>query len=166
MGAAWRASCRRLRHFYKYLLLDRYIASDPTLNIDTPRQWKVLPKSLAADEVEALLQGPPRAKDDRVVAGAYRPRPRDAGSVLRRGATRLRDHQPEARRPEAGAGIRAGARQRRQGAHRAAGPGGAGDGAAVSARCAPACWRQGSRRHFCLSRAGRRPSPGSGYGRW
>src|SRR5208282_314674 len=55
-----------LRHFYKYLLLDRYIASDPTLNIDTPRQWKVLPKSLAADEVEAVLQGPPRAKDDRL----------------------------------------------------------------------------------------------------
>ncbi len=53
-----------LRHFYKYLLLDRYITVDPTLNIDSPRQWKVLPKSLAADEVESVLQGPPRAKDD------------------------------------------------------------------------------------------------------
>jgi integrase/recombinase XerD len=55
-----------LRHFYKYLLLDRYIAADPTLNIDTPRQWKVLPKSLAADEVESVLQGPVRVKDDRI----------------------------------------------------------------------------------------------------
>jgi integrase/recombinase XerD len=55
-----------LRHFYKYLLLDRYITADPTLNIDSPRQWKVLPKSLAADEVESVLQGPPRAKDDRL----------------------------------------------------------------------------------------------------
>ncbi len=55
-----------LRHFYRYLLLDRYIAADPTLNIDTPRQWKVLPKSLAADEMESVLQGPPRAKDDRI----------------------------------------------------------------------------------------------------
>ena len=55
-----------LRHFYKYLLLDRYIAADPTLNIDTPRQWRVLPKSLATEEVESVLQGPPRAKDDRV----------------------------------------------------------------------------------------------------
>ncbi|MGB8887411.1 MAG: site-specific tyrosine recombinase XerD [Candidatus Korobacteraceae bacterium] len=54
-----------LRHFYKYLLLDRYITIDPTLNIDAPRQWKVLPKSLAGDEVESVLQGPPRAKDDR-----------------------------------------------------------------------------------------------------
>ncbi len=55
-----------LRHFYKYLLLDRYIQADPTLNIDTPRQWKVLPKSLAADEIEQVLKGPPRAKDDRI----------------------------------------------------------------------------------------------------
>jgi integrase/recombinase XerD len=54
-----------LRHFYKYLLLDRYITTDPTLNIDSPRQWKVLPKSLAADEVENMLQGPPRSRDDR-----------------------------------------------------------------------------------------------------
>ena len=54
-----------LRHFYKYLLLDRYIQVDPTLNLDTPRQWKVLPKSLASDEIELVLQGPPRARDDR-----------------------------------------------------------------------------------------------------
>jgi integrase/recombinase XerD len=55
-----------LRHFYKYLLLDRHITVDPTLNIDSPRQWKVLPKSLATDEVETVLQGPQRTKDDRV----------------------------------------------------------------------------------------------------
>jgi integrase/recombinase XerD len=55
-----------LRHFYKYLLLDRYVKIDPTLNIDTPRQWKVLPKSLATDEVEKVLKGPPRARDDRM----------------------------------------------------------------------------------------------------
>lgn len=54
-----------LRHFYKYLLLDRYISADPTLNIDSPRQWKVLPKSLAADEVENVLLSPLRANDDR-----------------------------------------------------------------------------------------------------
>jgi len=44
-----------LRHFYKFLLLDRLIARDPTLNIETPRQWKVLPKSLATIEIEQLL---------------------------------------------------------------------------------------------------------------
>lgn len=46
-----------LRHFYRYLLLDRHIEHDPTLNIDTPKQWKVLPKSLARDEVERALPG-------------------------------------------------------------------------------------------------------------
>ncbi|HYG98579.1 MAG TPA: tyrosine recombinase [Terriglobales bacterium] len=44
-----------LRHLYKYLLLDRHIEHDPTLNIETPRQWRVLPKSLARDEVEMIL---------------------------------------------------------------------------------------------------------------
>jgi integrase/recombinase XerD len=66
-GVDGRSVARKLsamRHLYKYLLLDRYITDDPTLNIDTPRQWKVLPKSLAADEVESVLHGPPRVKDD------------------------------------------------------------------------------------------------------
>jgi len=46
-----------LRHLYRYLLLDKRIEHDPTLNIPSPRQWKVLPKSLARDEVEATLRG-------------------------------------------------------------------------------------------------------------
>ncbi|MGE0405775.1 MAG: site-specific tyrosine recombinase [Candidatus Korobacteraceae bacterium] len=44
-----------LRHFYKFLLLDRHISHDPTLNIETPKQWKVLPKALAKSETESLL---------------------------------------------------------------------------------------------------------------
>jgi integrase/recombinase XerD len=44
-----------LRHLYRYLLLDKVIDHDPTLNIASPRQWKVLPKSLARDEMEAML---------------------------------------------------------------------------------------------------------------
>ncbi|HEY3973007.1 MAG TPA: tyrosine recombinase [Candidatus Sulfotelmatobacter sp.] len=47
-----------LRHLYRYLLLDKKIDHDPTLNIESPRQWKVLPKSLARDEVEATLASP------------------------------------------------------------------------------------------------------------
>jgi integrase/recombinase XerD len=47
-----------LRHLYRYLLLDRLIEHDPTLNIDSPKQWKVLPKSLALDEVNAMLAAP------------------------------------------------------------------------------------------------------------
>jgi integrase/recombinase XerD len=44
-----------LRHLYRYLLLDKLVEQDPTLNIDSPKQWKVLPKSLARDEMELLL---------------------------------------------------------------------------------------------------------------
>ena len=47
-----------LRHLYRYLLLDKRIEHDPTLNIESPRQWKVLPKSLAHDEVESTLASP------------------------------------------------------------------------------------------------------------
>jgi integrase/recombinase XerD len=47
-----------LRHLYRYLLLDKRIEQDPTLNIESPRQWKVLPKSLALDEVESMLAYP------------------------------------------------------------------------------------------------------------
>ena len=47
-----------LRHLYKYLLLEEIVKHDPTLNIDSPRQWKVLPKALARDEVDAMLHQP------------------------------------------------------------------------------------------------------------
>src|SRR5207247_802156 len=47
-----------LRHLYRYLLLDKKIDHDPTLNIDSPKQWKVLPKSLARDEMDATLAAP------------------------------------------------------------------------------------------------------------
>src|SRR5579864_8517660 len=47
-----------LRHLYRYLLLDKKIDYDPTLNIESPRQWKVLPKSLARDEMEDTLAAP------------------------------------------------------------------------------------------------------------
>jgi integrase/recombinase XerD len=51
-----------LRQFYRYLLLDRMAESDPTLNIESPRQWKVLPKALAREELERLLQSPRAAR--------------------------------------------------------------------------------------------------------
>jgi integrase/recombinase XerD len=53
------------RQFYKYLLLDRRMENDPTLNIESPRQWKVLPKSLAMDEVLQTLAGPRRVLDSK-----------------------------------------------------------------------------------------------------
>jgi integrase/recombinase XerD len=47
-----------LRHLYRYLLLDKKLEHDPTLNIESPKQWKVLPKALARDEMEATLAAP------------------------------------------------------------------------------------------------------------
>jgi len=52
-----------LRHLYRHLLVDRKIDYDPTLNIDSPKQWKVLPKALARDEMEKTLAGPRPASD-------------------------------------------------------------------------------------------------------
>jgi integrase/recombinase XerD len=45
-----------LRHLYRFLLLDKRVERDPTLNIPTPKQWKVLPKSLGREEVEIMLR--------------------------------------------------------------------------------------------------------------
>ena len=47
-----------LRHLYRYLLLDKKIDHDPTLDIESPKQWKVLPKALARDEMETTLAAP------------------------------------------------------------------------------------------------------------
>jgi integrase/recombinase XerD len=52
-----------LRHLYRYLLLDKKLEHDPTLNIESPRQWKVLPKALARDEMEATLAAPLRLRN-------------------------------------------------------------------------------------------------------
>src|ERR1700723_385171 len=52
-----------LRHLYRYLLLDKKIEHDPTLDIESPRQWKVLPKSLAQDEMESTLAAPRLLRD-------------------------------------------------------------------------------------------------------
>ena len=58
-GIESRSSARKLsclRGFYKWLLLDRRIHRDPTVNIESPKAWKVLPKSLAEPEVAEMLE--------------------------------------------------------------------------------------------------------------
>jgi integrase/recombinase XerD len=47
-----------LRQLYRFLLLDKKIERDPTLNIESPKQWKILPKALSHDEMEATLAAP------------------------------------------------------------------------------------------------------------
>src|SRR5260221_8560292 len=60
-----------LRHLYKYLLLDKAIAHDPTLNIDSPKQWKVLPKALARAEMETILHGPQQTSNGKEAAAIF-----------------------------------------------------------------------------------------------
>lgn len=57
-----------LRHLYRHLLIDEKIKHDPTLNIDSPKQWKVLPKSLAHDEIETTLASPKAASGSKLAA--------------------------------------------------------------------------------------------------
>jgi integrase/recombinase XerD len=64
-----------IRHLYRYLLLDGKVKADPTLNIDSPKQWKVLPKALSRDEVErTLAAAQPRNESVRAKAFALRDR--------------------------------------------------------------------------------------------
>ena len=51
-----------IRHFYRHLLLEGKIERDPTLNLESPKQWKVLPKSLSREEAEAIMAGVTRSE--------------------------------------------------------------------------------------------------------
>jgi integrase/recombinase XerD len=60
-SAARKLSC--LRGFYRWLLLDKRIQRDPTLNMESLSTWKVLPKSLAVSEVDGMLDRAATAAD-------------------------------------------------------------------------------------------------------
>jgi integrase/recombinase XerD len=77
-----------LRHFYKYLLLDRMIKHDPTLEIDSPKQWKVLPKSLAKAEIDSMLELAGKA-DDAKLSAALAQRDQAMIEVLYAGGLRV-----------------------------------------------------------------------------
>ncbi|HEY8085646.1 MAG TPA: site-specific tyrosine recombinase XerD [Methylophilaceae bacterium] len=47
-----------LRRFYRYLLRENLVSEDPTLQLDSPKLPRSLPKSLTEEEVEALLNQP------------------------------------------------------------------------------------------------------------
>lgn len=60
-----------LRNFYRFLLREGRLASDPTEHLRAPRQWQNLPKFLGIKEVDALLESPdpasPRGLRDRAM---------------------------------------------------------------------------------------------------
>jgi integrase/recombinase XerD len=65
-----------LRNFYRFLNHEKILQTDPTQNIESPRDWKRLPKTLAFEEVERLLNlpkgGTPSAvRDDALIELMY-----------------------------------------------------------------------------------------------
>ena len=53
-----------IRGLFRFLVAERHLKSDPTENIENPKLWSTLPKSLQPAEVEALLAAPDRATAD------------------------------------------------------------------------------------------------------
>jgi len=51
-------SLAAIRGFHKYLMIDGLAHRDPTVNVETPRGWKRLPKMLSPSDVETLLNQP------------------------------------------------------------------------------------------------------------
>ena len=77
-----------LRALYRHLQLDKAVKEDPTLNIEAPAQWKVLPKSLRADEIDAMVASR-RPKRDRRLEKAIAVRDRAILETLYAGAVRV-----------------------------------------------------------------------------
>ena len=70
-STARKLSC--LRGFYKWLLLDRRIDHDPTVNIESPKAWKVLPKSIAEPALRQMLdEADQRAENENARAADLR----------------------------------------------------------------------------------------------
>jgi integrase/recombinase XerD len=49
-----------IRGMFRFLVAERHLEHDPTENLENPKLWTTLPKSLQANEVEALLRAPDR----------------------------------------------------------------------------------------------------------
>ena len=54
-------SLAAIRGMFRFLVAERHLKTDPTENIENPKLWTTLPKSLQPSEVEALLRTPDRA---------------------------------------------------------------------------------------------------------
>ena len=60
-GAKPRSTARQLssfRRFFRYIMREGLIETDPTADIEMPRIGRSLPKTLTEDEVDSLLQAP------------------------------------------------------------------------------------------------------------
>jgi integrase/recombinase XerD len=72
-GIAARSVARALaaiRGLFRFLVAERHLKSDPTENLENPKLWTTLPKSLQPPEVEALLRAPDRETPEGLRDGA------------------------------------------------------------------------------------------------
>lgn len=53
-----------IRGLFRFLVAERHLKVDPTENLENPKLWSTLPKSLQPSEVEALLAAPDRSTPD------------------------------------------------------------------------------------------------------
>jgi integrase/recombinase XerD len=53
-----------IRGLFRFLVAERHLKKDPTENLENPKLWSNLPKSLQPEEVEALLAAPDRSTAD------------------------------------------------------------------------------------------------------
>lgn len=61
LGLSGKSVARRLvslRNIYKFLLLEKQVKRNPTLNIESPKTWRTLPDVLSVKEVNHLLDQP------------------------------------------------------------------------------------------------------------
>ncbi|HXI14184.1 MAG TPA: site-specific tyrosine recombinase XerD [Thermoanaerobaculia bacterium] len=67
IGISARSGARALaaiRGFFRFLVAERHLTSDPTENIENPKLWSNLPGSISAEDIEALLAAPDRSTRD------------------------------------------------------------------------------------------------------
>lgn len=72
-GIAARSVARALaaiRGLFRFLVAERHLKNDPTENLENPKLWTTLPKSLQPSEVEALLKAPDRGTAEGLRDGA------------------------------------------------------------------------------------------------
>ena len=53
-----------IRGLFRFLVAERHLKKDPTENLENPKLWSSLPKSMHPSEVEALLAAPDRTRPE------------------------------------------------------------------------------------------------------
>jgi integrase/recombinase XerD len=59
-----------IRGLFRFLVAERHLKHDPTENLENPKLWTTLPKSMQPQEVEALLRAPDRSTAEGLRDGA------------------------------------------------------------------------------------------------